>query len=549
MRVGIAQINPTVGAFSSNSDKILTVTERAKEQAVDLLVFPELTLTGYPPEDLLFKEDFIHANLTALSRIRRKIRGIDVIVGFVDRDARGRIFNAAQYIAGGKARATYHKMCLPNYGVFDEKRYFHEGEMPKIVSSTFGRVGLSICEDIWNSESTYFGKLAKQGCRILANLSASPYHYRKDLDREAMVKARARNLKAYVVYANLVGGQDELVFDGSSLIASPDGKIVARAMQFEEDLLIQDIPLQTKKRSSIVKPAWSPTVSRAGHSNPVAEIYEALCMGTRDYVLKNHFQKVVIGLSGGIDSSLVAAIAVDAIGAGNVVGVTMPSRFSSKDTVSDAKLLARNLKIECMEIPILELHRVYIKTLGPFFKGGHAGVTEENLQARIRGNIVMALSNKFGYLVLTTGNKSEIAVGYCTLYGDMAGGFAVIKDVPKTVVYKLCRYRNSLGSTDLIPRSVLKRAPSAELRAGQKDSDSLPEYSVLDPILESYVEDMKPVSRIRVKKASKQLIKKMVRKVDLNEYKRRQGPIGIKITPRAFGRDRRMPVTSAYYSG
>jgi len=548
IRIAIAQINPTVGDFSGNSNKILTFLESANKRQADLVIFPEMVLCGYPPEDLLFKRDFLRENQIWLSRIAKKAKGLAVILGFTDL-SQGKVYNAAAFIENGRCVAKYHKMCLPNYGVFDEKRYFSEGTRPLVVQTAWGNIALSICEDIWVLDNPFMRDIAQRPINLLVNLSASPYQFGKLKERHLMVRSRAKKLKSPIVYANIIGGQDELVFDGASFVVSAQGDILAKAHRFHEDLLICDLELRKSGRSRI-KPRDKATivahVAGEQYLDPAGEIYEALCLGTRDYVTKNHFSKVIIGLSGGIDSSLVAAIAVDAIGAPDVVGITMPSKYSSKGTRNDAKVLAQNLGIECLELPIHGLYEKYLRVLEKFFHRVKPDVTEENLQARIRGNILMAFSNKFKYLVLTTGNKSEIATGYCTLYGDMVGGFAVIKDVPKMRVYQLCRFRNKVAGRDIIPSTVIRRAPSAELRPGQKDSDSLPPYEVLDSILESYIENDMSMARMRKKGIRHRTIDSIVKKVDLNEYKRRQGPIGVKITPKAFGRDRRMPITNRF---
>lgn len=558
LRIAIAQVNVTVGKLEANQELAAGRIEEARRLGCGLVVFPELTLTGYPPEDLLFKKHFITANLAELAALTPKTKGICAVVGFVDRDAQGRIYNAAAVLNHGNAAGVYHKICLPNYGVFDEKRYFTPGSQPLILDTSWGRIAVSICEDLWPDDSPYLRRLAGSGTDLIVNASASPYHFGKIAYRKELMKRRAASARAYLAYANLVGGQDELVFDGSSFILDKQGREISSGAAFAEDLMIYDLPppetaQKTHLQGSGVRielkgrPIRRKNVSAKPRGiSPEEEIYRALVLGTRDYVLKNGFQKVTVGLSGGIDSALVAVIAADAIGPKNVVGVTMPSEFSSKGTLADALGLAKNLGMPCHTLSIEPLRKAYAQTLGGVFKGTKTGAAEENLQARIRGNLLMALSNKFGYLVLTTGNKSELATGYCTLYGDMAGGFAVIKDIPKTMVYRLVRWRNASAKKPVIPQSIVKRPPTAELRANQRDTDSLPEYSVLDPILELYVEKDASLADIAGKGHPTAAAKSVIRKVDINEYKRRQAPPGVKITPKAFGRDRRMPITNAF---
>ncbi len=566
IRIAIAQINPTVGDLQKNTDRILDAAHAAAAKKASLVLFPELAVTGYPPEDLVFKKHFVTANLESLARIRRLAPKLTLVTGFIDRGPKGEVYNAAAVIQNRVLTAVYRKICLPNYGVFDEIRYFAKGSRPLVLQSPDGNVAVSICEDLWPRPSPYVELLMGTPVHLLLNPSASPYHFDKQKEREALMKSRALELNTHVAYANLVGGQDELVFDGSSLIYDPRGNRVARAARFREDLLFADIP--PAPRAERKKPAGKPRVefkkagpfaaAQAGRlppllrrrtgpdTDPSAEIYEALVLGTRDYVRRNLFSKVIVGASGGIDSALVAVVAADAIGSENVILVTMPSEFNSRETRRDAELLAKNLGTEFLEIPIDGLRLAFEKALKSAFRKLKAGAAEENVQARIRGNLLMALSNKFGYLVLTTGNKSELATGYCTLYGDMAGGFAVLKDVPKTTVYKLSRYRNSFGGRPPIPQSTILRAPSAELRPNQKDTDSLPDYPTLDAILEAYVENDASLQNIARKGFKEKVVRSVIRRVDLNEYKRRQGAPGIKITPKAFGRDRRMPITNVF---
>jgi NAD+ synthase (glutamine-hydrolysing) len=573
LRIGIAQINTTVGDFDGNRDKILNAIEEARSSGVDVLTFPELAICGYPPEDLLFKPQFIDENLRSLDSVVAASSGLTVVTGFVD--AREDIYNAAAIIHDGKLAGIYHKIFLPNYGVFDENRYFRAGTECPIYKAGGITFGINICEDIWY-EGGPSTTQAYSGAEVIINISASPYHFGRGGFRERMIATRAADNVAIFVYNNLVGGQDELVFDGNSLILDEKGQLIARGKQFEEDLIIADMDVESVFRTRLHDPRWrkdlllreeqgwrntkSISVSETPFSSekpslpprkvltrdPNAEVYDALVLGTHDYIQKNSFKKVLIGLSGGIDSSLVAAIAVDALGKENVTGVAMPSRYSSAGSESDAELLAKNLEIRFLTIPIEKAFQAYLEMISEAFEGKEPDVAEENMQARIRGNILMALSNKFGWLVLTTGNKSEIATGYTTLYGDMAGGFAVIKDVPKTMVYELCRYRNSIAAREIIPATVIIKPPSAELRPDQKDIDSLPPYELLDPVLTAYVEEDKSIEQIIATGIDEQVVKRAARLVDGSEYKRRQAPPGIKITPRAFGRDRRLPITNRF---
>ncbi len=540
MRIGLAQINVTVGDLAGNSQKILSFVQKAKDLQADLVVFPELAVCGYPPEDLLHKEHFVRDNIKAVNQIAKDIKGIAVIVGFVDMDKQKNLYNAAAILQQGKIKDIYHKQALPNYGVFDEKRYFKSGNQNKIFSLGKTRFAVSICEDIWVDKSPVL-KQAKMGARLLINISSSPYDVDKLARRENLLKRIAKQTKRFVCYLNLVGGQDELVFDGSSFIVNPKGKIVAAGKQFEEDLIVADLPLagDCGQNRKFLSPHW------AGQLKPAERVYKALVLGTRDYIQKNGFKKVVVGLSGGIDSALVAAIAVEAIGKENVVGVTMPSRYTSEGTNTDAKKLAQNLGIKILEIPIEGIFKSYLEVLNSTaLPAVPAGLAEENVQARIRGNLLMALSNKLGWLVLTTGNKSEIAVGYCTLYGDMSGGFAVIKDVPKTVVYELAQLVNKKG--EVIPQATIDRAPTAELRENQKDQDSLPPYDLLDKMLVAYVEEHRSFAGLKKVCNDEEIIKKVIQMVDRSEYKRRQAAPGIKITARAFGKDWRLPITNRY---
>jgi len=531
LKVSLAQINPTVGDLAGNTRKILDYTAQAQKAGAALVVFPELAICGYPPEDLVLKRHFVANNIKSLDALAKKARGISVIVGFVDSDSKGNIYNAAALLSQGKVQAVYHKQQLPNYGVFDEKRYFSVGETLGLVTIEGIKVGINVCEDIWIDGAIYQDQV-KAGAKLLINISSSPYHSGKLKEREALLKERAKKIKVPIVYVNAVGGQDELVFDGGSMVMAADGNLMARAVQFEETLLTVDL----KAKEHPIAPAL----------DSAEEIYKALVLGTRDYAGKSGFKKVALGLSGGVDSALVAAIAVDAFGKDNVVGISMPTRFNSKETRRDAQGLAKNLGIEFKEIPIGKIFDMYLKTMAPFFAGTAANTAEENIQARIRGNILMAMANKFGWLILTTGNKSEMAVGYCTLYGDMSGGYAVIKDVFKTKVYELCRYRNHISRDAVIPKSILLRAPSAELRLNQTDEESLGAYEDLDKILKAYIEGHASPQDIVALGMNAKMVERTVRLVDTNEYKRRQAPPGVKITARSFGKDWRLPITNRY---
>jgi len=572
LRIGLAQINTTVGDFSGNLEKMLRLVGEARSMGVDLITFPELAICGYPPEDLLLKPKFIEENQKYLNRLVEGSSGISIIAGFVH--CREDIYNAAAFIHDGRLAALYNKIFLPNYGVFDENRYFQSGDQYPVFNLGGIGIGITICEDIWY-EAGPATIQANSGAEVIVNISASPYHMGKGAFRERMIGTRASDNLTIIAFNNLVGGQDELVFDGSSLIFDEHGTVIARGKQFEEDMIIADLDIESVFRSRLHDPRWrKETLLRDGEARhksrqliceklpdeqkqPVSstqtklrvlpgEVYQALVMGTHDYIIKNGFQKVVIGLSGGVDSSIVAAIAVDALGTDNVTGVSMPSQFTSESSKSDAVALAENLGIKLLTIPIESVFNAYLDLLAESFSGTDISTTEENIQARIRGNLLMALSNKFGWVVLTTGNKSEYATGYTTLYGDMAGGFAVIKDVPKTLVYEIARYRNTVAGKPLIPDSVLTKEPSAELRPNQRDSDSLPPYAVLDPILTAYVEQDKSIEQIIDMGFPEEIVKRAARLVDISEYKRRQSPPGIKITSRAFGRDRRLPLTSRF---
>lgn len=531
-RIALGQLNLTVGDLAGNVEKMAAAADQAAEAHADLVCFPELSITGYPPEDLVLRPEFVRDNLAALDELAAKTTdACPVIAGFVDRTERG-LHNASAYLAGGEVRVRYHKIVLPNYGVFDEKRYFVPGERTEQVSVGGISVGLSVCEDVWHSGRPFADY---RGVPVVTNINGSPYHRRKLEERLGVLRDRAREFGGWIAYVNAVGGQDELVFDGGSLVMGPDGEVACRAALFEEDVLIVDVGDDgaRSERDAV----WP---------EPPESIYRALVMGLRDYVRKNGFDDVVLGLSGGIDSAFVAVLAADALGSDAVRTLTMPSPFSSPESVEDARDVASRLRIRLDVIPIDGVFDADLSTLRPLFEGTSEDVTEENLQARIRGNLLMAISNKFGSLVLATGNKSEYAVGYATLYGDMAGGFAPIKDVPKTLVYELSRWRNAEGTGEPIPERVLTKPPSAELRPGQKDTDSLPPYEELDPIIEAYVEDDFGVDDIVARGHQRTTVDRIVRMIDRAEYKRRQAAPGIKITPKAFGRDRRMPITNRY---
>jgi NAD+ synthase (glutamine-hydrolysing) len=570
LRIGLAQVNVTVGDIEGNTRRVLDEIERARALGVDLVAFPELCLTGYPPEDLLFRSAFIEANLRALERVTRASAGLTVVVGFVDR--RDDIMNAAAVCHDGEVAGVYHKQYLPNYGVFDENRYFQAGaETPVFELGEDGPVlAVNICEDIWYPTGPMTAQTLA-GAELVVTINSSPYHVGKVRFREKMLATRAADHVGYLAFVNLVGGQDELVFDGQSMVFDPAGERLALGRAFEEDLVVVDVDLDAAFRArlrdsrrrkekrvaadpvrrvrlpSLQERARPPIATRpATFLDRDPEVYAALVTGTRDYVRKNGFRRVVIGLSGGIDSALTAAIAVDALGREGVVGVSMPSPFSSAATRADARRVARNLGIEFLTLPITPAYRAFRRILAAPFKGLKEDAAEENVQARVRGTLLMALSNKLGWLVLTTGNKSEMGVGYCTLYGDMAGGFAVIKDVPKTMVYSLAHWRNARDDRPVIPESIIRRAPSAELRPNQTDQDTLPPYEVLDPILEAYVEEDRSLADIVALGYDEATVRQVVTMVDRNEYKRRQAPPGVKITPRAFGRDWRLPISNRF---
>ena len=556
IRVALAQVNPAVGAVSANVADMKTAVARARRAGADLVCFPELSVCGYPPEDLLLRPQFLARCEEGVHDLARRNGDLIAVVGW-PRRGEDTLHNAAGVLADGRVAAVYDKRELPNYGVFDERRYFTPGTTPRVLRVGGVTVAVTICEDLWVEDSPVREHLREAQPDIVLNLSASPFHAGKMRRREDVLHGAAEAAGCPVAWTNLVGGQDELVFDGGSTVMDPDGTVRARANRFMEDLLFVDVDgsaggAETGGQHTVVLDApgratddeAAPTV--APELSELEEIYDALALGLDDYIAKNDFERAVLGLSGGIDSSLSAAIAADALGEDNVVGVTMPSRYSSEETKTDAARVAENLGIELITLPVERVLSAYWDELEPVFEGGRPGVEYENLQARIRGNFLMALSNRCGWLVLATGNKSELSVGYCTLYGDMTGGFAVIKDVPKTMVYRLARYFNERAGREVIPRSVLERPPSAELAPDQEDQDALPPYDELDPILQAYVEQDLSPSEISAQGHDWDTVQRVVRMVDRSEYKRRQAPPGVKITPRAFGKDRRLPITNCF---
>jgi NAD+ synthase (glutamine-hydrolysing) len=564
LRIAGAQIDLTVGDLDGNEHKILTAMAWAEEQQADVLLLPELAVTGYPPEDLVLRDGFVTDNLAVVGRLAAASGRTAVVVGFVDRLAEGvidddaverKVANAAAVLAGGEIKGIYHKELLPNYGVFDEARYFAESRDPLQLWLVGGLVaGVSICEDIWSAHGPP-SEQADSGAVVLLNINGSPYHVGRGAEREAVLRDQAIGSGAVVAYVNTVGGQDELVFDGDSMVFDADGTLVHRAGQFTEELFVVDVEVPEARRPGVEPiPVSEGGGSAAAPADLVvaarldedAEIYTALVTGLGDYVHKNGFTEVLVGLSGGIDSALAATVAVDALGADMVHAITMPSRYSSEGSVADSRELARNLGLRFDTIPIEPVFATFLDTLTPLFAGTEPGVAEENLQARIRGTILMAVSNKFGGMVVATGNKSEMAVGYATLYGDMVGGYAVLKDVYKTVVYRLAEWRNKQG--EVIPLSIIDKPPSAELRPDQLDTDSLPPYDVLDPILVRYIEEDATVDEIVAEGHDRDLVARIARMVDRNEYKRRQAAPGVRITRKAFGRDRRLPITNHYLS-
>lgn len=574
IRIALAQINTTVGDLAGNARRIREGIERARELGVNLVAFPELAVTGYPPEDLLLMPRFVQQNLKHVDEITKATKGLTALVGFVDKQ--DDIYNAAALIHDGKLADVYHKIFLPNYSVFDEDRYFQAGREALVFELQGVKVGVTICEDIWYAGGPLRAESVLGDAEVVINISSSPFHAGKWKARQRMISGQAIDNATIIAYVNMVGGQDELIFDGNSVIIDPKGALIAQAHSLAEDLLVADIDVEAvfrtrlhdprrRKEKQTLPPDHIPVKSvrlaeakKKGTPQPVlesnqpiqyddiAEVYQALVLGTHDYVRKNGFQGVFIGLSGGIDSAVVAAIAADALGRENVTGVAMPSPYTSAESVEDAVQLADNLGIKLLEVPISAILNSYLETTKPLFHGRQEDITEENIQARIRGNILMALANKFGSLVLATGNKSELSVGYCTLYGDMAGGFAVIRDCPKTLVYQLAQHKNKEGEREIIPARIIQKEPSAELRPNQSDADTLPPYELLDPILQAYVEEDKGADEIVALGYSSEMVRDVIERVDRNEYKRRQGPPGIKITPRALGKDRRLPITNRY---
>jgi NAD+ synthase (glutamine-hydrolysing) len=567
LRVALAQLNPTVGDLEGNLEKMCEAYDRADAADCDIVAFPELSTTGYPPEDLVLKPGFVADNLDVLAKLAARTGRCAAVVGYVDFDRD--LYNAAAVCANGQILGKYHKRLLPNTAVFDEARYFTPGyESDPLELYVVGgvKVGISICEDIWSP----FGPVAEQaaaGAELSININGSPFRAGKGIDRERMLATRATDAHCAIVYVNQVGGQDELVFDGGSLVFDHEGTLLARAEQFAEELLIVDVPVPPVYRKRLLDPrghltdsllptvhvSEAPVYQADSTIAPIAEpldcdreLYDALVLGTRDYCLKNGFSDVVIGLSGGIDSTIVACIAADALGPGHVHGVSMPSRYSSDHSKSDAQLLAENLRIDFRTVSIEPAFQAYLDMLEPSFEGREPGLTYENLQSRCRGQLLMALSNEFGWMVLTTGNKSELAVGYFTIYGDSVGGYSVIKDVLKTRVYELCRYVNRAAGREIIPEDVITKPPSAELRPDQRDDQSLPPYEVLDPILELYVEHDRTAAEIVELGHDEEMVRRITRLVDIAEYKRRQSPPGVRVSRKAFGKDRRLPITHGY---
>ncbi len=551
IKLGLVQFNPTVGDISGNVERICNIIRSAKKESIDLLAFPELSVTGYPPEDLLYQKSFVEANLKSLSAISQETNGICVIIGFVDRD--NYLFNASCVIKDNIIVGTYHKHILPNYGVFDEQRYFVSGSAQFVFDVKNICVSTNICEDIWFSDGPTREQKAL-GAELIININASPYHIDKRELRELELSSRAKENDIPIAYVNMVGGQDELVFDGNSFMVDNQGQTIARGSSFIEEIVKIDVSFSDDRLDCVTS---SESLVLVNHNTELVrneivikegmeEIYEALVLGTRDYVKKSGFDKVLLGLSGGIDSALTAMIAVDALGASAVTGVTMPSRYSSTGSISDSELLASNIGMSLLEIPIEPAHLAFENMLSEVFANTEENIAEENVQSRIRGNVLMTMSNKFGWLVLTTGNKSEMSMGYSTLYGDMAGGFCVIKDIPKTMVYALCEWKNKISGRNLIPSIILEKPPSAELKPDQIDQDSLPPYDVLDNIIELYLEQGLSYSELLRQGFSKSDVNQVIRAVHRNEYKRYQAPPGVKITSRAFGKDWRMPIINRF---
>ena len=556
MKICLAQINPTIGAFKQNAGKICKFINAARKQGADLVIFPEMSVVGYPPKDLLELSGFVDSNLKALEEIKNSVSGIAAIIGFVDRNVERRgkaLYNAAAYIKNRKIVSRHYKSLLPTYDVFDEDRYFEPTHNISIAKISGRKFGISICEDAWGADAVWPGTIhhkdpiecmINQGAEIIINISASPFTIGKQDERLKILTGHAKRYSVPIVFVNQIGGNDDLVFDGNSLVINKKGIVVDRASGFKEDLLMVEFKGSDVNAGEGKLRTDKKRIRYAASEGNVESVYKALVLGTRDYVKKCGFKKAVIGLSGGIDSAVTAVIAVKALGRGKVLGVTMPSSFSSKGSIEDSVVLAEKLGIDCQVIPIKSIYNAYTKTLSGIFAGLPFDVTEENLQARIRGKILMAISNKHGYLVLTTGNKSELAVGYCTLYGDMCGGLAVISDIPKTMVYDLAEYINR--RKEIIPVDTIEKPPSAELRPNQKDQDSLPPYDVLDGILMAYIEETKDVGDIVGMGYDESLVKDIISKVDRNEYKRKQAAPGLKVTTKAFGTGRRMPLAQRY---
>ncbi|MCF7874002.1 MAG: NAD+ synthase [Candidatus Omnitrophica bacterium] len=530
IKIALVQINPIVGDLSENAKKITESIKTAKKKGTNFIVFPELALTGYPPEDLLLKDYFIKENIKFLNKIKKETTGITAVLGFVDRN-KSKTYNSCAIVQDKKIIDIYHKLYLPNHGVFDEKRYFKPGKTLPIYELGNKKFTVTICEDIWTKKHQH--RLKSENLDYIINISASPFSIRKLKQRKKILSSVAKFAKSFVFYCNLVGGQDEIVFDGRSLIYSPKGKLLKQAKKFSTDILYFN-PDKYRQKSVKIK------------SNKIENIYSALSLGIKDYMHKNNFQKAILGLSGGIDSAVTLAIVAKSIGSNKVNALIMPSCYSSQKSLTDAVKICKNLGIKYYKIEIDNIFNNFNKNLKPHFKNLATDNTEENLQARIRGNLLMAFSNKFGHLVVTTGNKSEISCGYCTLYGDMAGGFGILKDVYKTSVYQLARFINKKNSKNIIPKSIITKAPSAELRPNQKDTDNLPRYSLLDKILHLYIENNLNLQEIIQKGFDQKIVKKIIKMVDSSEYKRRQSPIGIKISERAFGKDRRMPITNNF---
>tara|TARA_B100000214_G_scaffold375390_1_gene361497 strand:- start:683 stop:2398 length:1716 start_codon:yes stop_codon:yes gene_type:complete len=560
-----AQINTTVGDIDSNTKKIINFIKKAEKKKVDILAFPELTITGYPPEDLVHYDHFVNSNIKKLKEISKSVKNTTIVIGFVNK-IKNRLYNSAAIIENKKIKYIYNKIHLPNYGVFDEKRYFYPGEEIPILEINNTKIGISICEDIWEKESPVSIQ-ARQGAQIIININSSPFEYDKYRKRVNLIKKISKENNVYVLYTNQVGGQDELVFDGGSLLTNNMGEIISSSKRFDENLMIvtfdtknesnkqkkekENLPIKKIKLNNHINHN-QPTLTIAPNYSQIDSIYRALVLGTKDYIKKNNFSRVLVAVSGGIDSALVTAIAVNAIGPKNVMGVSLPSKYSSDNSYNDAKILCENLGMELIKIPINNIHSSFEASLEKLFNKSEPGLAEENIQSRIRGNIMMAIANKFNFLLLSTGNKSEMATGYGTLYGDMAGAFSCIKDVSKTMVYEICEYINRTNLSEIIPKNIIIKPPTAELRPNQLDSDSLPPYDQLDLIIKLYVEKKFSPDKIakEFKKKfgfqNKKLIMENINLIDRNEYKRRQSPPGVKISNLALGKDRRLPISSGW---